>query len=100
MNVYIEFAELQALERKVMTMRDWIAKLDEFLKLSERELLDHAGKISAEQAKPKAELEYDRYRALLDSQPRPVDADFEKAVGDLKKLPKPAKPKRKKGGQP
>ena len=47
-NAYIEFAELRALQRKVMTMRDWITKLDEFLKLSEHELLDHAGRISAE----------------------------------------------------
>jgi hypothetical protein len=93
-NAYIEFAELRALQRKVMTMRDWITKLDEFLKLSEHELLDHAGKISAEQAKAKAELEYDRYRKLVDTQPRPVDADFEQVV---KQLPKPAlKPRKKK----
>ena len=88
-NAYIEFAELRALQRKVMTMRDWITKLDEFLKLSEHELLDHAGKISAEQARMKAELEYDRYRVLLDAQPRAVDLDFDKAVKELKKLPKP-----------
>jgi hypothetical protein len=43
--------------------------------------------LTAEQAKAKAELEYDRYRVLIDSQPRPVDADFEQAVTDLKKLP-------------
>lgn len=92
-NAYIEFAELRALQRKVMTMHDWITKLDEFLNLSEHELLDHAGKISAEQAKMKAELEYDRYRALLDSQPRAVDLDFDKAVTELKKAPKPKKPK-------
>ena len=90
---YIEFAELRALQRKVMTMRDWVAKLDEFLKLSEHELLDHAGKISAEQAKMKAELEYDKFKALEASAPRPVDADFEQATKDLKKLPKPKKPK-------
>jgi hypothetical protein len=92
-NAYIEFAELRALQRKVMTMRDWITKLDEFLKLSEHELLDHAGRISAEQAKMKAELEYERYRVFLDSQPRAVDLDFEKAATELKKLPKPKKPK-------
>ncbi|MCX6940123.1 MAG: virulence RhuM family protein [Verrucomicrobia bacterium] len=92
-NAYIEFAELRALQRKVMTMRDWITKLDEFLKLSEHELLDHAGKISAEQAKMKAELEYERYRVFLDSQPRLVDLDFEKAASKLKNLPKPKKPK-------
>ncbi|MBP9903744.1 MAG: virulence RhuM family protein, partial [Verrucomicrobia bacterium] len=49
-NLYLEYAELQALERKPMTMRDWIAKLDDFLKLSGRELLDHAGKVSHEAA--------------------------------------------------
>ena len=92
-NAYIEFAELRALQRKVMIMRDWITKLDDFLKLSERELLDHAGKISAEQAKMKAELEYERYRVFLDSQPRTVDLDFEKAASELKKLPTPKKPK-------
>src|ERR1019366_7802375 len=95
-NAYIEFAELRELQRKAMTMRDWIEKLDEFLKLSEHELLDHAGKITAEQAKLKAELEYDRYRKLLDAQPRAVDLEFDKAVMELKKLPKPRKPKRPK----
>lgn len=82
-NAYIEFAELQALNRRTMTMRDWIAKLDDFLKLSERDLLTHAGRISAESAKAKAELEYDRYRVLTDSRPRPVDADFEQVVKKL-----------------
>lgn len=92
---YIEFAELRALQRKVMTMRDWITKLDEFLKFSEHELLDHAGKISAEQAKTKAEQEYQRYRMFLDTQPRPVDADFEQAIKQLPQSPAP-KPRKKK----
>ena len=95
-NLYIEYAELQALERKPMKMRDWITKLDEFLKISGRELLDHAGKISAENARAKAEMEYERYRALVDSHPRVVDADFEKAVKEIEKLPRPRKGKRAK----
>lgn len=45
-NLYIEFAELKALEKKPMTMSRWVEKLDEFLKISGRELLDHAGHIS------------------------------------------------------
>ena len=94
-NLYIEYAELQALERKTMTMRDWITKLDEFLKISGRALLDHAGKISAETAKAKAELEYERYHALVDAQPRPVDADFEAVVKELKKLPTSGRKKKK-----
>jgi hypothetical protein len=67
-----------------MMMKDWIIKLDDFLKLSDHELLDHAGKITAEQAKAKAELEYDRYRRVLDSQPSAVDTDL---AAVLKKLP-------------
>ena len=92
-NLYIEYAELQALERKPMTMRDWIAKLDEFMRISGREQLDHAGHISAEQAKLKAETEYEQYRKLRDSQPQRIDAEFENTVKALKKLPPPRKPK-------
>jgi hypothetical protein len=92
-SLYIEYAELQALQRKPMTMRDWMTKLDEFLKISGRNLLDHAGKISAESAKAKAELEYSRYRALQAALPKPVDAAFEKVANELKKLPRPRKPK-------
>lgn len=92
-NFYVEFAELQAQSRKPMTMRKWIEKLDEFLKISDRELLDHAGKISAETARLKAEREYDNYRTLIDMQPRPVDADFEQAAKQVQKLPRPKKPK-------
>lgn len=89
--LYLDFAELQAQRRKVMTMAGWIGKLDDFLKLSDHELLDHAGKITAEQAKAKAELEYTRYRALTDAQPRPVDADFDRFIHQL---PAPSKAKR------
>lgn len=93
-NFYLEFAELQALERKPMTMRDWIAKLDEFLKMSGRELLDHTGKISHEQAMEKAELEYEKFRAVEDTKPTAVDKAFEEAVKQLKPPPR-RKPKKR-----
>ena len=86
---YLEFAELQALNRKPMYMRDWIAKLDDFLRMGERDILAHAGTISHEQALRRAELEFEKFRALQLVQPSPVEEDFEAAV---KKLPKPAKP--------
>ena len=95
-NLYIEFAELQALDRRPMTMRNWIEKLDEFLKISGRKLLDHAGTISAETARVKAEREYDRYRVLADTAPRQVDADFEQAANRVQKLVRPTKAKRRK----
>lgn len=96
-NFYIEFAELQALGRKPMTMQAWITKLDEFLKISGRELLDHAGKVSAESAKAKAELEYMQYRTQQERMAKPVDADFERVTMELAKLPRPTnKPTRRK----
>ena len=95
-NLYIEFAELQALDRRPMTMRNWVEKLDAFLKISGRELLQHAGKISADMAKAKAEGEFDRYRALADARPRPVDADFERAAKRVQKLEQSKTPRRKK----
>lgn len=86
-SLYIEYAELQALDRKPMTMQNWLTKLDEFLKISGRELLDHAGHISAANAKAKAELEYTHYRQQQDALPRAVDADFERVAKELKALP-------------
>ena len=84
-NLYIEYAELQALERRPMTMQDWIDKLDEFLRASGRDLLDHAGTVSAETAKAKGELEYDRYQAFLDTQPRSIDTEFEEVAKQLQR---------------
>jgi hypothetical protein len=95
-NLYIEFAELQALERKPMAMHDWVDKLDEFLKVSGRKLLDHAGTISAEVGKAKAELEYERYQALQDAKPRAIDAAFEATAKQLKK-PDPTRAKKGRG---
>jgi hypothetical protein len=56
-SAYLDFAELQARSRKPMAMRDWIAKLDDFLRLSDRELLTHAGSISHDAALAKAQSE-------------------------------------------
>jgi len=79
-----------------MSMHDWVAKLDEFLKASGRKLLDHAGTISAEVAQAKAELEYERYHALQDAKPRPIDAAFEATAKRLKK-PGPTRAKKGRG---
>jgi len=94
-NLYIEYAELQALGRRPMTMQAWIDKLDEFLRISGRELLAHAGTVSAEEAKAKAEKEFERYQAFLDSQPRAIDTEFDKVVKQLRK-PAPRRPGKKK----
>ncbi len=85
---YLEFAELQALNRKPMYMKDWIVKLDDYLRLSDRAILTHSGTVSHEEAIRKAELEFEKYRQQQLAKPSQVEKDFEKAV---KKLPKPKK---------
>jgi len=87
--MYLEFAELQALKRKPMTMRDWIMKLDDFLKLSERDILSHAGTVSHEQALARAREEYEKYRLEHLNDPSPVEEHFNKAVKKLKQLEEP-----------
>ena len=83
---YLEFAELRALDRRPMYMTDWIAKLDEFLRISEREVLDHAGTVSHEQALQKAEFEFEKYRAMLLNKTSLVERHFEEAVKRLNAL--------------
>jgi len=60
---YLDFAELQAVSRRPMRMVDWIVKLDNFIRISDRQILAHAGTVSHEIAKLKAESELERFRA-------------------------------------
>ncbi len=75
-NLYLDFAELQAESHVPMYMKDWIQKLDDFLKLSGKELLNHAGKVSAENAKLKANEEYDKFKERTQYQLSPVEIHF------------------------
>ena len=103
-SAYLDFAELQARAHHPMHMQDWIAKLDGFLRLSERDILTHAGKISHELAEEHAHAEFTRYdeqrRRLEDRQA--TDAD--KLVGEAKrvqaKLPPPKARKTRRRGKP
>ena len=85
-SMYLDYAELQAMNRKPMHMKDWIAKLDDFIRFNERELLTHAGKITHQQAVDKAHAEYDKYRALTADEPSPVERHFIEALQAVKKL--------------
>lgn len=87
-SAYLDFAELQALNRRPMTMAGWITKLDDFLRLTEREILTHAGKVSHEAAIEKASAEYERYRKAQDALPQPVDEHFQQAIESTKHLAK------------
>ena len=75
-NLYLDFAELQAKNHTPMYMKDWIQKLDDFLTLSGKELLSHTGSVSAEMAKIKADSEYDRFKERTQYQLSPVELHF------------------------
>ena len=102
-NAYIEIAELQAQARRPMTMREWSVRLDEFLRLTEREVLTHAGKVAAEVAQAKAESEFEVFRRHQLAAPSRAEQDFEAAISNpvksVEKSRKPAKlpPKKRYG---
>jgi hypothetical protein len=82
---YLEFAELQALSRKPMTMAAWIAKLDDFLKLSDRSILDNPGTVSHEAMLEKVESEYRRYQGLRLDEPSRVEKDMAALDKEIRK---------------
>ena len=85
---YLEFAEMQARNRRPMHMRDWISKLEDFLKLGDHDVLTHAGTVSAQVARLKAESEFDAYRRRMDALPTPVEQDLTRALeAQVAKLP-------------
>lgn len=75
-SLYLDFAELQAQSHTPMYMKDWIQKLDDFLKLSGKELLTHAGTVSAELAKQKANTEYFKFKERSLACLSPVEIHF------------------------
>ena len=85
---YLEFAELQALNRKPMYMGDWVSRLDDFLRMAGNEVLDNAGSISHDQALTKASAEYEKHRELHKNDLSEVEKHFidhvEKAERRLK----------------
>jgi hypothetical protein len=93
-NAYLELAELQALDQRPMYMRDWIAKLDDFLRLTDREILEHAGNVSHKQALEKAHTEYEVYRQARLNEESPVEKHFIEAVRNTKAIGKISRPKK------
>lgn len=87
---YLLFAEGQALRRQAMYMNDWIQKLDGFLKLNDRDILTHAGKISHEMAVQHAQREYDTFNRQVIAEHDALPSEFDRIATSL-----PIKPTRK-----
>jgi hypothetical protein len=85
-SIYLDFAELQALDRKPMHMKDWITMLDDFLRMTTRDILSHAGKISHETALDKARAEYAKYQQQLVEVLSPVEHHFLEAVKGIEQI--------------
>ena len=79
-SAYLEFAELQAIRQIPMTMKDWIAKLDDFIKMTGSELLDNPGKISKLEAENKALAEYAKYKETIKDELSEVEKHFLESV--------------------
>lgn len=84
-SAYLDMAEMQAMRKIPMTMADWEERLAGFLKLWDREILQDAGKVSAEIAKTHAESEFEKYRIVQDQL---FESDFDKQVRGLEELEK------------
>lgn len=84
---YLELAELQALNRKPMYMKDWVNRLDDFLKMTGSEILLNAGSISHQQAIDKAHKEYESYKEQTKNELSKAEKDFIKQIDiTVKKL--------------
>lgn len=75
-SLYLDFAEMQAEEHRPMYMKDWINILDDFLRISRKDILTHAGKVSAKLAKEKADHEYDKFKERTKNNLSPVEIHF------------------------
>ena len=75
-SLYLDFAEMQAEEHRPMYMKDWINILDDFLRISRKDILTHAGKISTKLAKEKADQEYDKFKERTKNDLSPVEIHF------------------------
>jgi hypothetical protein len=92
---YLELAELQALNRKPMYMKDWVERLDDFLRMTGNEILQNAGAISHKQALKKANEEYEKFKEKTKDELSQVEKHFVQQIEQTAK--KLTKPKGKKG---
>jgi hypothetical protein len=81
--MFIDFAELKALNQQIMTMKDWIKQVEKFLNLTDQQILQNAGKISHDMAIVKAGEEYEKYRI---QQSRDYISDFDREFSKYFKL--------------
>ena len=83
---YLDIAEVHALNKEPMYMKDWLETIDDYLKMTRRDILTSSGRISHKQAIEKAHAEYDKYKNRLDDTLSPVEKDFIESIGMLEQI--------------
>jgi len=91
---YLELAELQALNRKPMYMKDWIERLDDFVRMTGNNILQNAGTVSHQQALTKANAEYENYKEKTKNELSEAEKHFIKQIENTAKKLNPKKPKK------
>ena len=84
--MYLDYAELQAMEQNSMTMQDWIKELNYFLTMNRKDILKDAGKISHEEAMQHAKKEYDKYKDRIALKPTEVEMHYLESIKDLEMI--------------
>lgn len=85
-SMYLDYAELQAIEEKTMTMQDWVKELNYFLTMNRKDILKGSGKISHEQALNHAKKEYDKYKNRIALKPTEVELHYLESIKDLETI--------------
>ena len=83
---YLDIAEVHALNQEPMYMKDWLETIDDYLKMTRRDILTSSGHISHKQAIEKAHAEYNKYKNRLEDKLSPVEKDFIKSIGVLEHI--------------
>ena len=85
-SMYLDYAELQAIEQRTMTMSDWVKELNYFLTMNRKDILNDSGKVSHKEAMNHAKKEYDKYKDRIALNPSEVELAFLESIKKLEKL--------------
>lgn len=85
-SAYLDIAEVHALNQEPMYMKDWLETIDDYLRMTRRDILTTKGKVTHQQALEKAHLEYEKYKRNQEYILSPVECHFLESIGELDKL--------------
>ena len=85
-SAYLDIAEVRALAHEPMYMKDWLETIDDYLKMTRRDILTTKGRVTHKQAIDKAHAEYEKYRKKQDELLSPVERHFIESIKELEAL--------------